>query len=509
MRKLKRFLAFATALTLLLLMVPAAYAFSSEESEQTALEEDVLNILNHEEEWVLVENEEIGDYYALEGIVYVANPVDEEYESLNIYVPAAYFEGGSINGYTAETAPIMFVVNVGGYAGSIAATLGNGSGVEPASLSASSDEASGETDVSTPGLSEVSDDDVGSYSVQMGYVVVTVGCRGRDTTNEDGSYNGKGFAGLVDLKAAIRYLRYNSENLCGDTEKIIAVGHSAGGALVTLLGTTGNSEDYESYLQELGAADERDDIYAAAPSCPITDMDNGDLAYEWMFGSLVDETDTLSVIISEGLAAMYPAYINSLGLIDAETGEALTLEEDGTGSFQDYVLAILSESATEYLKELDEETLDAYLAENEDWLSWDSETQTATVYDMDGYAAHAGRMSGVPPFDAIDLSATANWTYGDTDGEYVHFTTYVYDILMAAGYTEEAEAYSTAEVSELVAEQVRLLNPMNYILDGTADTATYFRIVVGSMDTFQPASTSIALAAALETYTVTQRSSIT
>lgn len=76
-------------------------------------------------------------------------------------------------------------------------------------------------------------------------MVVSAGSRGRHTTNDDGTYNGKGHAGLVDLKAAIRYLRYNSENLYGDMEKIIATGHSAGGALVTLLGTTGNSSDYD------------------------------------------------------------------------------------------------------------------------------------------------------------------------------------------------------------------------------------------------------------------------
>ena len=54
-------------------------------------------------------------YRAYEGIVYVAHPVDAEYQSLNFYVPAAYYEGKSIGGYTAETAPIFFPNSVGGY----------------------------------------------------------------------------------------------------------------------------------------------------------------------------------------------------------------------------------------------------------------------------------------------------------------------------------------------------------------------------------------------------------
>ncbi|RRN43565.1 hypothetical protein EHV23_08940 [Lautropia dentalis] len=33
-------------------------------------------------------------YRAYENVVYVRNPVDAEYQSLNIYVPEAYFQGG-------------------------------------------------------------------------------------------------------------------------------------------------------------------------------------------------------------------------------------------------------------------------------------------------------------------------------------------------------------------------------------------------------------------------------
>ena len=52
--------------------------------------------------------------------------------------------------------------------------------------------------------------------------------------------------------------------MAGDANKIISIGTSAGGAMSALLGTTGNSEDYKVYLEEIGAVmDSTDDVYAA------------------------------------------------------------------------------------------------------------------------------------------------------------------------------------------------------------------------------------------------------
>ena len=45
-------------------------------------------------------------FRAYENVVYVRNPVDTRYEIINIYVPEAYYNGGEIDGFTAETAPI-------------------------------------------------------------------------------------------------------------------------------------------------------------------------------------------------------------------------------------------------------------------------------------------------------------------------------------------------------------------------------------------------------------------
>lgn len=54
-------------------------------------------------------------YRAFENIVYMLNPVDTRYQFMNIYIPEAYFQDKSVDGFTAETAPIFLANQVGGY----------------------------------------------------------------------------------------------------------------------------------------------------------------------------------------------------------------------------------------------------------------------------------------------------------------------------------------------------------------------------------------------------------
>ncbi|MDO5597643.1 MAG: hypothetical protein Q4F92_04765 [Acidaminococcus sp.] len=166
------------------------------------------------------------------------------------------------------------------------------------------------------------------------------------------------------------------------------------------MGATGNSPDYEPYLKELGAAEERDDIYASMDYCPITDLPHADLAYEWVFngvdtyyqspgGTLPqkpqgtaassgsgDQKDGVSgrplnapqesqkgtaltaeqKKVSARLKALFPAYVNSLGLKDAD-GNPLTLDQKGNGSFKEYIEKTYMEGAQ---KALDAEPVGIY-----------------------------------------------------------------------------------------------------------------------------------------------------
>ena len=219
-------------------------------------------------------------YRAYTNIVYVANPVNESYQQLSIYIPEGYFSGSPINGYTASTAPIFMPNEVGGYM--------------------------------SGGTSSPSHSTAIASALANGLVVVSPALRGRDTDY------GTAPACIVDYKAAVRYLRKNKANLpAGNTDRIISSGTSAGGAILALLGATGNSSDYDTWLNELGAANASDDIYASMCYCPITNLDNADSAYEWTFGGSVSST------YSSELAANFITYLNGLNLgysLDSDAG---------------------------------------------------------------------------------------------------------------------------------------------------------------------------------------------
>ena len=148
-------------------------------------------------------------FRAYENIVYVQKPVDTQYQTLNIYIPEAYFQQGKINGFNAQTAPIFFPNQVGGYMPAIAG--------KP-----EIDKRSNQANALLVALSK-------------GFVVASAGARGR-TLN-----HGKAPAAIVDLKVAVRYLKANDKAMIGDANKIISNGTSAGGALSALFKTTGRS----------------------------------------------------------------------------------------------------------------------------------------------------------------------------------------------------------------------------------------------------------------------------
>ncbi|MDO4648594.1 MAG: subtype A tannase [Eubacteriales bacterium] len=270
-------------------------------------------------------NEEDDVYYQI-GISYCENPADEKYETLSIFVPGAYMSAedngdgtytckinssATIGNYTAETAPIVLPVNTPGYSAQSALT-----------------EYQSFTEYTNEGI-----------------IYVHAGCRGRDSGAP---------SGVTDLKAAIRYIRYNTGNIAGDTEKIFSFGMSGGGAQSALLGVTGDSELYDDYLEEIGAVmGVSDAVYGSMAWCPITSLDTADAAYEWNMGSTRTDLTEEEQTISDELTEAYAEYINALGLTDSD-GNALTLEqsEDGNwqaGTYYDYVKSAIEDSLNQFL----------------------------------------------------------------------------------------------------------------------------------------------------------------
>lgn len=414
--------------------------------------------LRFQTESYIVKTEKIGNqeltYRSYEKLPYVTRPVDADLQVMNIYVPECYYLGEERNGYHLKNAPIFVPNAVGGYM--------PGCPQYP--------EADSEGNPNTI-----------AKALLHGYVVVSSGIRGRGTQDASGKYAGYAPAAICDYKAVIRYLRSNRAVIPGDTEKIISNGTSAGGALSALLGSTGNHPDYEGYLREMGAAEARDDILAASCYCPITNLDHADMAYEWEFNGLwdfhrvymkasetpggepcfVDVNGTVNEEqkqMSEELRSMFPEYVKSLGLKDA-AGNDITISEAG-GSLQDFVCNVVKRSAQ---KELDR---GADLS-NLEWLSIDN----GRVVDMDyrGYIAFRTRMKEVPAFDSVQMDAWENELFGNSEERFCHFTPF-------------AQQHNKKGGSLADAQQVKTMNPMEYIGDKDADVAPFFRIRHGAID---------------------------
>ena len=303
-------------------------------------------------------------------------------------------------------------------------------------------------------------------ALDRGYVVAAPAIRGRSTTDASGTYVGKAPALIVDYKAAVRYLRHNRKLLpAGDTEKIISNGTSAGGALSALLGSTGNSPDYEPCLRDIGAAEERDDIFASMDYCPITDLPHADLAYEWVFNggehrspelchagssrarrpfgttpAPAGSGDCAGAVtnrpanapredaqgtpmtsaqkkVSSQLKALFPAYVNSLDLKDGN-GTALTLDKNGNGSFKEYIKGIYMASA--------QKALDGGAdLSGMKWLT----LKDGKVMDMDlaKYAGFATRLKAAPAFDKLDGSSGENDEFATSTNQPRHFSTFGYE----------------------------------------------------------------------------------
>jgi hypothetical protein len=412
-------------------------------------------------------------YRAYEGIVYVQNPLDTKYQSMNIYVPEEYFEGKTIGAFSAQTAPIFLPIGVGGYmpAEPIKPSLRSQPGTTTASPNAA------------------------LVALSKGYVVASPGARGRTSKGADGSYIGKAPAAIVDLKAAVRYLRYNDAVMPGNAERIISNGTSAGGALSALLGATGNNREYEPYLEALGAAPARDDIFAVSAYCPITNLENADAAYEWQFegvneytrlqmtgntsfqaqrtfvkGTLTPEEITLSKL----LKALFPPYLNSLKLRAGD--RLLSLDPDGNGNFKGYVASFLQTSAQKALEAGED-------LSKVDWLT--VQNGKVTAVDFDAYVKAVGRMKVPPAFDGLNLETAENELFGSSTINARHFTTFSFQRSKAQGTLAPAEA-------------VRLMNPMNFLGAEATKNAKYWRIRHGTADRDTSLAVPVILATRLQ-----------
>ena len=458
-------------------------AYAKQDTENTGSTDDALAFdPDSYEELTTTVTTSAGDqeiaYRFYKNLVYVAYPVDEAYQSLNISVPTE-INGDAVD---AADAPIVLANSIGGYlSSSVAEATGIGAGGMGGGMTppGAGDDTAGSDDLQN-GIEAAAGN--AQYALAAGYVVVEPGARGRDLTDDEGAYYGVAPAAIVDLKAAVRYLRRNQDTIPGDTDRIVSSGTSAGGALSALLGASGDAKQYDSYLEEIGAADESDAIFASGDWCPITDLEHADGAYEWAYGSLATQDGaTLDTAVTEDLAGQFASYQKKLGLSGGKGYKSLTADNLGDYMTETY----LRPSAATYLSDLSDTDRDAYLAE-QGWIAWDGEEASFT---WDDFAAYLGtRKKTQPAFDAFDLSAGENNEFGTGATAARHFTTYS---------LRQDTGDDGAELDEDIPELLNLMNPMYFIGKRNRKRAKHWWIRVGTKDTDTSMTVTVNLAASL------------
>ncbi len=398
-------------------------------------------------------------YKAYEGIYYVTNVEDSTYQTLNYYVP---------DGMSADSkSPILLRTYVGGYMASTAKTP--------------------------------SPTDATGRALKEGYAVCIPGSRGSNSmvvSNGDTVYTGTAPNGLLDLKAAVRYLRYNNDVIPGNADMIFTDGTSAGGAMSSLLGATANAPEYEPYLTAMGAAVARDNVFGAICYCPITDLNHADMEYEWLYGCTNDgvrHLDGQQKAISAELAALCPEYINSMKLKN-QKGELITAD-----NYKDYLKTFLIESAHKALEagfiipdsigiELYKEPLPmmgagrgapSFGPGNRPMFS--KRTDFVADIDLDKYLSYVASVTPLktpPAFDQmgvlIPTPSPENKVFGNPQGVSANFTDF-----SLKHRTDNPDAVLSAEMQK----RVHIMNPMYYIsAQRVADVAPHWFIRHGASD---------------------------
>ncbi|MGW4021977.1 subtype B tannase [Streptomyces sp. NPDC005009] len=444
------------------------------------------------------EHEVIYRFY--KAITYVAKPVDVKYQSLNISVPVK-IDGKTVD---ASGAPILFANSVGGYMpSSVAEATGVGGGMS-GGMGGGGAAPSGDTSASAaPSTSPTSGTESGSsdqlaggkmvslpqLGLAAGYVVVEPGARGRTLKNSAGEYYGTAPAAIVDLKAAVRYLRANKGRIPGNVDRIFSTGTSAGGALSALLGASGDNPIYDKYLEEIGAADASDAIFATGAWCPITDLEHADGAYEWNWGTNKLSTgEQVDQTVSKELRSQFAEYQSGLKLRGLNGFGTLTAR-----NYDEYMLkTYLQPSATKYLSTLSETDRKTYLAKNT-FITWDGKNATFT---WDSFLTHVGaRKKDAPAFDLFafptdssdPMSGDINNEFGKGTEQYRHFTL----------YSLRKDKGNGARLASDIPEKLRLMNPMYHLVDKPdSGRSRYWWIRLGSSDSDTSLTVSANLAAA-------------
>lgn len=424
-------------------------------------------------------------FRAYRHIPYVARPVSREFQSLDVDVPVE-IDGHPVD---ARHAPIILNILVTGYRSVSVAHLQEHPDMPLSSIWQGMRRAPAYFPLGQDGpirfyadgrytCTERSQQAYrGNLALAAGYVVVTPGVRGIDNRDASGDYFGKAPAAIVDLKAAVRYIHHNAGRLPGNSNWVVAAGSGAAGGLSALLGSSGDSPLYATYLRALGAADASDSVFAVASYSPMTDLEHADMAYAWAY-SRIEAEGGVQEFTTE-LSNAFADYENRLHLSGAAAFGPITSATLETYLLREY----LRPAATKFLARLPAEKRSIYLAAHP-WIHWAHHAANFSYADFVEHAIHAGTL---PRFDDLDLQSRENALFGSATQRVSHFTPF-----------SLAHTGSDPQPRALLHHQTTLMNPMYFLLGDHANPAQHWLLHTGTHDATTSPTIVANLAARLE-----------
>ncbi len=349
-------------------------------------------------------------------------------------------------------------------------------------------------------------------------------------------------------------------------------GGGAQSALMGATGDAAEYEPYLKEIGAVMS--ESDAVMGNMDWCPITNLNVADAAYEWELGSVRINLDEETKAVSDGLAVEFALYINSLGLKDEDGNVlTLEQSEDGlyhAGSYYDYLKGVIEESLNNFLSDttfpysaqeqknalgmnmimgagfgpaggrdqrpLEAEDLDgvnrssqktstnvdlsatyknveeyiAALNANEEWVLYDSESNTARITSVEAFMRNVKQLQkSTGAFDDMSGSQPENVLFGFGDGQGVHFDSIMAKVLAETGsaladeYKEDLSKTDSLGTSMEVRQN--MYNPMYYLSPAyegykTSTVAKYWRVHAGIFQGDTAISTEMDYALALKNY---------